>query len=95
MPERMVKILYNRISGLFIQKMDQLDEMEESALLELGDIMASYILGTLTTRKITDFTFRGSLYSESYPEDEYNMDNVTIDVKTKYGVMQVLYCRIV
>jgi CheY-specific phosphatase CheX len=94
MPERLAKTLYNRISGIFIQNIEKLDEMEESALLELGDIMASYILGSLTTRKITEFAFEGEIYLQNYQEKEYNLDNVVVDVDTKYGTMEVLYCQI-
>jgi hypothetical protein len=62
--------------------------------LELGDIMASYILGSLTTRKITEFAFEGEIYLQNYQEKEYNLDNVVVDVDTKYGTMEVLYCQI-
>lgn len=83
--ERLVKILYNKISGLFIQQAGYLDELEESALIELGDIMASYIMGALTNQKITDYTFSGSLFFSGYNEKEFNTDHVIIDTQTKYG----------
>ena len=113
--ERLVKILYNKISGLFIQQSDYLDELvldyerdvaaqadiggyldelEESALIELGDIMASYIMGALTNQKITDYTFSGSLFFSGYNEKEFNTDHVIIDTQTKYGTLEVLYCRL-
>ena len=92
--ERLVKILYNKISGLFIQQAGYLDELEESALIELGDIMASYIMGALTNQKITDYTFSGSLFFSGYNEKEFNTDHVIIDTQTKYGTLEVLYCRL-
>ena len=92
--ERLVKILYNKISGLFIQQTDYLDELEESALIELGDIMASYIMGALMNRKITDYSFEGSLFFSGYNEKEFNTDHVIVDTETKYGTLEVLYCRL-
>ena len=92
--ERLVKILYNKISGLFIQQTGYLDELEESALVELGDIMASYIMGALMNQKITDYTFSGSLFFSGYSEKEFNTDHVIIDTQTKYGTLEVLYCRL-
>ena len=92
--ERLVKVLYNRISGLFIQDTDYLDELEESALIELGDIMASYIMGALLNQKITDYAFSGSLFFDGYSEKEFNTDHVIIDTQTKYGTLEVLYCRL-
>ena len=92
--ERLVKVLYNKISGLFIQQAGYLDELEESALIELGDIMASYIMGALTNQKITDYTFSGSFFFSGYNEKEFNTDHVIIDTQTKYGTLEVLYCRL-
>ena len=92
--ERLVKILYNKISGLFIQQTGYLDELEESALIELGDIMASYIMGALMNRKITDYAFSGSLFFSGYSEKEFNTDHVIVDSQTKYGTLEVLYCRL-
>lgn len=92
--ERLVKILYNKISGLFIQQTGYLDELEESALVELGDIMASYIMGALMNQKITDYTFSGSLFFSGYSEEEFNTDHVIIDTQTKYGTLEVLYCSL-
>lgn len=92
--ERLVKILYNKISGLFIQNTEFLDELEESALIELGDIMASYIMGALMNQKITDYAFSGSLFFSGYSEKEFNTDHMIIDTQTKYGTLEVLYCRL-
>ena len=92
--ERLVKILYNKISGLFLQSAEYLDELEESALIELGDIMASYIMGALLNKKITDYAFSGSLFFAGYSEKEFNTDHVIIDTQTKYGTLEVLYCSL-
>lgn len=92
--ERLVKVLYNKISGLFIGQSGYLDELEESALIELGDILTSYIMGTLLNRKITDYTFSGSLFFDGYSEQEYNTNHMIIDTRTKYGTLEVLYCRL-
>ena len=73
---------------------DYLDELEQSALIELGDIMASYIMGALINQKITDYTLSGSLFFSGYSEKEFNMDHVIIDMQTKYGTLEVLYCRL-
>lgn len=92
--ERLVKVLYNKISSLFIQDTSHLDELEESALLELGDIMTSYIMGALTNKKITEYNFDSRLFFTGYREETYNMNNVIIDLDTKYGVLEVLYCSL-
>lgn len=94
LPERLARALYNKISGLFINDMEQLDELEESALVEIGEIMSSYIMGLLSDEKITDYTFRGDLFLSGYQEDVYNMDNVVVKMDTKYGTIEVLYCRL-
>ena len=92
--DRLVKILYNKISGLYIQSAEYLDELEESALIELGDIMASYIMGALLNKKITDYTFSGSLFFSGYSEKEFNTNHMIIDTQTKYGTLEVLYCSL-
>lgn len=94
LPERLVKLLYHKISGLYIQESGYLDEMEQSALIELGDIMASYIMGALLKQKITDYTFSGSLFFDGYSEQEYHANHMIIDTETKYGTLEVLYCRL-
>ena len=90
----MVKILYNKISGLFIHATDYMDELEESALIELGDIIATYILGALINQKITDYKLSGRLFFSGYEEKEFNTDHVIVDMQTKYGSLEVLYCRL-
>ena len=92
--ERLVKILYHKISGLYIGSAEHLDELEESALIELGDIMASYIMGALLNQKITDYTFSGSIFFSGYSEKEFNTNHVVIDTRTKYGTLEVLYCSL-
>lgn len=92
--ERLVKILYHKISGLYIGSAEHLDELEESALIELGDIMASYIMGALLNQKITDYTFSGSIFFFGYSEKEFNTNHVVIDTRTKYGTLEVLYCSL-
>ena len=92
--ERLVKLLYHKISGLYIQEYGYLDELEQSALIELGDIMSSYIMGALLNQKITDYTFSGSLFFDGYSEQEYNTNHMIVDTETKYGTLEVLYCRL-
>ena len=58
------------------------------------DIMASYIMGALLNQKITDYEFTGSLFFDGYNEQEYNANHMVIDTETKYGTLEVLYCRL-
>ena len=92
--ERLVKLLYHKISGLFIQQDGYLDELEESALIEFGDILATYIMGALINHKITDYQFSGALYFSGYNRQEFPADHVIIDTQTKYGTLEVLYCSL-
>lgn len=92
--ERLVKLLYHKISGLFIQQDGYLDELEESALIEFGDILATYIMGALINHKITDYQFSGALYFSGYNGQEFPADHVIIDTQTKYGTLEVLYCSL-
>ena len=52
------------------------------------------VVGALTNQKITDYTFSGSLFFSGYNEKEFNTDHVIIDTQTKYGTLEVLYCRL-
>lgn len=95
MSDRLAKILYNKISGLSLSHLDFLDEIEQSALMEIGNIITTYAMSAIEESHKSGIQFKSDLYVHEYNETDYNIINsVILEIATDYGKMEILYSRL-
>ncbi|MDE5697030.1 MAG: bacteriohemerythrin [Lachnospiraceae bacterium] len=94
MSDKLTEILYHKISGMYLPHLDFLDEIEQSALTEIGNIITTYAMSAIDESS-TGIQFKSDLYIHEYNSTEYNITNsVILELGTDYGKMEVLYCRL-
>lgn len=95
MSEQLAGILYNKISGMALPHLDFLDEIERSALTEIGNIITTYAMGPIEKNRTGGIQFNSDLYVHEYNDTAYNIINsVILEITTEYGKMEVLYSRL-
>lgn len=93
--EQIARDLYFALSSLQIADMENLDEVESSALAEITNIMSTYITGALSDEPVADFRYEDSVFTGKYADETYNLrDGIVISLETDHGKLEVLYCRI-
>ncbi len=93
--EQIARDLYTAISSLQIEDLENLDEMESSALAEITNIMSTYITGILSDEPVADLRYEDTVYTKEYTDETYNLrDGVVISLETDHGRMEVLYSRV-
>lgn len=95
MSDKLAEILYNKISGMSLPHLDFLDEIEKSALMEIGNIITTYAMGAIEESHRNGVQFKSDLYVHEYNETDYNIINsVILEITTDYGKMEILYSRL-
>lgn len=95
MSDRMAGTLYNKLSGMTFSGIDSMDDIEKSALMEIGNIISTYAMGAVGESGKQGIPFRSDLYIREYNETEYNISNsVILEIMTDYGKMDILYSRL-
>lgn len=95
MSDSLADCLYHKISGMSLTHLDFLDEIEKSALMEIGNIITTYAMGAVEKGGMTGVQFESSLYVHEYNETDYNITNsVILEIMTDYGKMEILYSRL-
>ncbi|MDE6621293.1 MAG: bacteriohemerythrin [Lachnospiraceae bacterium] len=90
--DKLAECLYNKISGMTLPHLDFMDEIERSALMEIGNIITTYAMGCLEESSTAGIQFKSSLYVHEYNETDYNIINsVILEIMTDYGKMEILY----
>ena len=93
--EQIARELYFALSSLQIEDIENLDEMESSALVEITNIMSTYITGILSDEPAADCRYQDMIFTKEYKDETYNLqDGVVIAVETDRGKMEVLYCQV-
>ena len=93
--EQIARDLYHAISSLQIADVENLDEMESSALAEITNIMSTYIAGILFDEPMADLWYEDKVFTKEYSDETYNLrDGVVISLETDHGKMEVLYCQV-
>ena len=93
--EEIAKELYNKISGLEIENINELNAIESSALIELGDIISSYALAYIHANKHTNFEWRGDIFLNEYSDSVVDINNsIVLEFDTFCGRLEVLYCLV-
>ncbi len=95
MSDELAGILYNKISGMNLPHLDFLDELEKSALMEIGNIITTYAMSAIDGSGTGGVQFKSDLYVHEYNETDYNIINsVILEIATDCGKIEVLYSRL-
>lgn len=95
MSNTLAGILYNKISDMSLPHLDFLDEIEQSALMEIGNIITTYAMGAIEENGKNNIQFKSDLYVHEYNETDYNIINsVILEIETDCGKMEILYSRL-
>ncbi len=95
MSDELAGILYNKISGMNLPHLDFLDELEKSALMEIGNIITTYAMSAIDESGTGGVQFKSDLYVHEYNETDYNIINsVILEIATDCGKKEVLYSRL-
>jgi len=95
MSDELAGILYNKISGMNLPHLDFLDELEKSALMEIGNIITTYAMSAIDESGTGGVQFKSDLYVHEYNETDYNIINsVILEIATDCGKMEILYSRL-
>lgn len=91
--EDMARALYKKISGMEIERIDELNTIERSALMELADIMSSHALAYIDSGKKAGLEWRGDIFMNEYSDSVIDInDSIMLDFDTECGRLEVLYC---
>lgn len=92
--EEIARALYSGISGMEMGPINELDSIERSALIELGDILASYAVSYIIKgKKNISFNWRGDIFLDEYSDSCIDINNsVRVDFETDSGELEILYC---
>lgn len=75
--------------------LDFLDELEKSALMEIGNIITTYAMSAIDESGTGGVQFKSDLYVHEYNETDYNIINsVILEIATDCGKIEVLYSRL-
>ena len=89
----MARALYRKISGMEIQNINELNDIEQSALIELGDIMSTQAMAYLDEAKSSSIESRGDIYLDEYSDSIIDINNsVLLEFETDCGRLEILYC---
>lgn len=95
MSDKMAEVLYNKISGMTFTNIDVMDDIEKSALMEIGNIISTYAMSAIEDSAKHGISFKSDLYLREYNATDYNITNsVILEVVTNYGKMDILYSRL-
>lgn len=95
MSEKLARVLYNKISGMSLPNVDFLDDIERSALMEIGNIISTYAMGAIEEKAQNGVQLQSDLYVHEYNATDYNITNsVILEIETDYGKMDILYTRL-
>lgn len=90
--EQLVKVLYHKISNMQIENVNQLDEMEKSALQEIAEIIATYAIGAISKGKMNTFQYCSEVFGTNEYESRQDISNsVILDITTECGVLEILF----
>lgn len=93
--EQLAREIYFTISSLQIEDIENLDEVESSALVEITSIMTTYITGVLSDEPAANFSYQNEVLTKKYTDGTYNLSGgVVISIETDHGEMEVLYCKV-
>lgn len=91
--EDIARALYRKISGMEIENINELNDIEKSALIELSDIMSTQAMAYLDEAKSSGIESRGDIYLDEYSDSVIDINNsVLLEFETDCGRLEILYC---
>lgn len=92
--DEMARALYRKISGMEIRSTEWLNAIERSALIEIGDILASHAVSYLNRdNSYTEYHWKGDIFLGEYSDSCIDIQNgVLLDFDTDCGKLEILYC---
>lgn len=91
--EGMARELYHGISGMEISSFDNLNVIEKSALIELGNILSSHAMAYINKDGRTKFDWSGDIYIDEYSDSSIDINNsVVLEFDTECGKLEIMYC---
>lgn len=92
--DKLAETLYHKISGMYLPYLDFMDDVERSALTEIGNIITTYAMSAIEENSI-GIQLKSDLYIHEYNDTEYNlMNSVILEIETDDGRMEILYSRL-
>lgn len=92
MSDELARKLYTGISGSDIININELNPIEQSALMEMGDIISSYILCADEGNTLHNIKIQNTLFMNECTTKELNLkSNEMLNIKTDYGNLEILY----
>lgn len=90
----MARALYHKISGADISRINHMNAIERSALIEIGDILSSHVIGYLDQSSRPQFIWKGGeLFMNEYTDDSVDIKNsLLMEFETECGRLEVLFC---
>ena len=91
MSEELAKKLYNAISGMDILDIDQLNPIEQSALMEMSDIISSYILCADDANTLSKLKMQHTIIMDEFTMENLKFkSNLLLNIQTDCGTLEVL-----
>lgn len=92
--DELVKEIYRSVSGLELEDINNMSYLEQSALMELCDIISCNILCADDAAKLTSIRIQNALFtSEKSMEKVVSKESLLLDIQTDHGQMEVLCCE--
>lgn len=94
--EDMARSVYRKISGMEIENINELNDIERSSLIQMCDIMSSQSLAYINDGNHASLDERqGDIFMDEYSDSAIDINNsVLLEFETDCGVLEILYCTV-
>ena len=91
--DEMAQTLYRKVSGMGIRNTSWPNAIEKSALIELGDILASQAVSYINQKRYTGLQWKGDLFLKEYSDPCIDISkSILLDFETDCGRLEILHC---
>lgn len=93
--ETLAKAIYLKASSMYLENPDDLDDMEKSAFIEIGNSMSTYAVMQHFKGRVVSMQSEGEIYRDKFTDSSFDINNnILLDISTKYGNLEIMYCNI-
>ena len=92
--EDMARAVYKKISGMDIENINELNDIERTSLMQLGEIMSSQSLAYINDgNHSSPDECQGDIFMDEYSDSSIDINNsVLLEFETDCGRLEILYC---
>lgn len=92
--EDMARAVYRKISGMEIENINDLNDIERSSLIQMCDIMSSQSMAYINEGNHASLDERqGDIFMDEYSDSAIDINNsVLLEFETDCGTLEILYC---